>query len=599
MPRIDVCLAKSCISAPGQLWPVLLKPVWALLQEMRREAVLLMRERWRQLVALLCLVPALHLHAQADENWIYQVQTGDSLWSITERHLLGIRWVTPLQHLNQVADPYVLEPGRDLLVPVAWTRRLPAELALESVAGEISVQAGESAQPVPATVGMRLGTGDQLLAGSDGHALLRYPDESSTQVFPDSRVRILVSEMLGEQATLRVRLAVEQGRSEHQVRPAGTLPGNDLRVIAPFATTSVRGTHFRVAVKPDEQVSLVGVLKGSVEVAPPASDATAIDLAQGQGTVAQAGNESLLAATLLPAPVLPQTLTTLERLPLLLRVPEVHGASSYGGELSLDPEYRSVVATATATGSALIFSDQLPDGEYWLRVRAIDGDGLEGLDTGARLVVNARPEPPFLTLPAPAAMLAAGRPLKFAWTGQRDARHYELELGQAAVVGQPPQPAGPPFRSDGSELSIPWSDTMDMGRFAWRVRSVAADEDRGPFGDWQEFRIVAPGPGVSPPTLTGKVLTLTWSGHDDPASTRYRFQLAREENFQQLLVDETLAEASHRLDRPRHGRYFVRVARVDAAGEQEPWGSVQELQIPRRSLAWLLGPAAVWAWILL
>ncbi len=558
-----------------------------------------MRERWRQWVVVLCLLSAPYVHAQTDENWIYQVQTGDSLWSITERHLLGIRWVTPLQRLNQVADPYVLEPGRDLQVPVAWTRRLPAELALESMAGEISILAGESAQPVPATAGMRLRTGDQLLAGADGHALLRYPDQSSTQVFPDSRIRVLVSEMLGEQATLRVRLAVEQGRSEHQVRPSSTLPGNDLRVIAPYATTSVRGTHFRVAVKPEEQASLVGVLKGSVEVARPESAAAAIDLGQGQGTVAQAGTESLLAATLLPAPVLPQTLAALERLPLLLRVPAVAGASRYGGELSLDPEYRSVVATATGTGSALVFPDHLPDGDYWLRVRAIDGDGLEGLDAGARLVVNARPEPPFLTLPEPAAMLAAGRPLKFAWTGQRDAHRYELELGQAAVNGQPPEPAGQPFRSDGTELSIPWSDTMDMGRFAWRVRSVAADDDRGPFGDWQEFRIVAPGPGVSPPALTDKVLTLTWSAGDDPASIRYRFQLARDDNFQQLLVDETLGEASHSLDRPRHGRYFVRVARVDATGEQEPWGSVQELEVPRRSLAWLLGPVAVWAWILL
>ena len=84
--------------------------------------------RWRHLgIALLALVggwagTGAAAHA---EDWVYAVRPGDNLWSLTQRHLKHLGYVSRLQAVNQVADPYRLPPGTRLRIPLVWARRRP------------------------------------------------------------------------------------------------------------------------------------------------------------------------------------------------------------------------------------------------------------------------------------------------------------------------------------------------------------------------------------------------------------------------------------------------------------------------------------------
>ncbi|MBX3725476.1 MAG: FecR domain-containing protein [Xanthomonadales bacterium] len=544
------------------------------------------RAPWAALLAL--ALACLSSPSLAEEEWAYRVMPGDSLWKISQRHLTGLQWVGPLQRLNAVADPYALPPGRELRVPLAWTRRSPAQAVLETVTGEVGLAAGGVAAIAPARAGQTLSSGDRLVTGADGYVLLRYPDESSTQVFGLSELALQELEMLGDQAQLRIRLVLDEGRSEHQVEPVAVGRSNDMRVRAPYATTSVRGTHFRVASQAEAGVSLVGVLQGAVHASATPSADRGLQVVQGQGVVARAGDQPLRAVALLPAPVRAADGEPLQRLPLVLRLHPVEGAVAYSGDVALDPEHHAVVAGFAGSDTELVLPD-LPDGEYWLRVRAIDADGLEGLDGGSRLVVHARPEPPFLTAPVAGTVVATGRPVQFRWTSQADAIGYRFELARAGDGAPEALAEWTDVAVDGPAIELTWRAPLGTGRHLWRVRSVAASGRVGPFGDWQALEAVPPGPGVSPPALQTRSLSLAWS--DSGTQMRYRLQLARNAQFDPLLVDEVVDQPGYTMARPRHGTYHVRVARITATNSQEPWGTAQQFEVPRLPPKWLLGPA--------
>lgn len=527
--------------------------------------------------------------AACEEDWTYRVQPGDSLWTITHQHLTGLHWVRALQQRNNVVDPYALPPGRELRLPLAWTRRTPAQLELAAVVGEVNVVAAGSQAPLAAADGLRVASGDRVLTGADGHALLRYPDGSMTQVFPNSSIQVETVEMLGAAALLRARLIQAQGRSEHRVQPQATVPLRDIEVIAPAATTSVRGTHFRVASQLDPGTSLVGVLEGQV-LARPAAGGHGIALPSGQGLVARTGDGTFRAAKLLAAPDLGGIAPVLERRPFLLRLPPVPGAVALLGDLSLDPEHRTVVASVAGDGPVLALPD-LPDGRYWLRVRAVDADGLEGLNSGTELRVNARPEPPFLSVPVPGGVVATGRTAQFSWSRQPDASGYDLEVARVDPAGAAPASVLPPVLTSDNRHALSWQPSLVAGDYVWRVRSRSALDAPGPFSDWQPFRAVPPGPGIEPPVLARRTLTLAWPSGGDPS--RFRFQMALNADFERLLVDEVVDQAQYSMRRPKRGTYHVRVARVADNGDAEPWSSPQQVDVPRSVPVWLAGPAGL------
>ena len=69
-----------------------------------------------------------------------------------------------------------------------------------------------------------------------------------------------------------------------------------------------------------------------------------------------------------------------------------------------------------------------------------------------------------------------------------------------------------------------------------------------------------------------------------------RFQVARDEAFQQILQDQTTAQATVVISEPAPGLYFVRVSTIDADGFEGRFGAAQQIEVPPDQPWWLLLP---------
>ena len=162
--------------------------------------------------------------------------------------------------------------------------------------------------------------------------------------------------------------------------------------------------------------------------------AEALDVAAGFGTVARARTRRWRRrgrCSRRPA-IAPRPLQ--QRLPVRLRWTAVPGAARYRAELRAARRRRRsrrpLIDERVVTAPEASWAD-LADGAYRVVVRAIDGDGLEGADGGARLDVDARPEPPIAQAPALDAVLFGDR-AAFAWTRPGAATGFDLEVSPAA-----------------------------------------------------------------------------------------------------------------------------------------------------------------------
>jgi hypothetical protein len=222
-----------------------------------------------------------------------------------------------------------------------------------------------------------------------------------------------------------------------------------------------------------------------------------------------------------------------------------------------------------------------------LRVRAIGADGLEGRDTRARFVLKARPEPPFIAAPTAGARTIDDS-VRLAWTRNAAAARVRLQVADTADFAQP--------RVDRNDLDATETRVaLPLGTHHWRVASILASGDQGPFSDAQSFTRIEPpaAPPPAEPQQHADGLLLRWPAPASlaPAGTRWQVQVARDAAFAQTVLDETVAEPQLLLRDPPSGTYFLRVKTIDADGFAGPFGQAQQIEVPSSPWWWLIVPA--------
>lgn len=512
--------------------------------------------------------------AQAAEEWIYTVKPGDNLWNITERHLTGIRYVSRLQQLNHVRNPYVIPPGTRLRIPVAWTRVTEdVQARVVNVHGAVNIiRPDQTVQP--ASNGMLLAAGDSIQCTDDSFVTVEFADQSRMRVQDNSTVRLDTLKIFGDYGLVDTLIRLEEGRTENSVPEEST--GTRFRIQTPSAISSVRGTDFRVGTLDSQSATVSEVLQGTVEVSGAAKN---IALTGGFGTVTSLGASPAPPVKLLHAPDLAETGRYYESLPLVIQLAPLEGAQAYRAQIAVDPEFKTLWSEFVTT--TLPFRDgSIPDGHYWLRIRGIDGSGIEGFDAAIPFGLNARPEPPFVTAPLPNGMTAPENQ-EFSWTLQSEASHYAVMISQLAdfssVIYFNPEVKG-------NSITLP--DSLVPGHYFWRIFSVSAHEGAGPFSDTMPFRVPYPGPLLESTEIDKNELTFAWRA---PAKGQhFHFQFARDAAFTEIIYDEMTTAARVTVANPGGGTYYLRTKTIEADGFQGPWGSAQVVEIPRDMPYWLL-----------
>ena len=508
--------------------------------------------------------------AAADEPVHRHVmEAGDTLIGLGRRLLVDpSRW-PDVQRLNAVRDPRRLPVGSELRIPLSLMRTEPAPAAVAAVRG--SVRSGEAA----VAPGQALPEGSELTTGADGQVTVRLVDGTVLRLRGGTRVRIDESRRVPGAGSTRSGVRLEQGRVEIEARPArGGQPG--FRIGTPQGVLGVRGTEFRVDA--DAARTRGEVLEGVVAVsgAAPSGEQR---VAAGFGTVIDDRGRVAPPSPLLPAPDLSAWPSLHERPLVRLTLPLPAGAAGWRAQVGADEAF-DVLLADVRTDSAELRIAGLPDGRFPLRLRAVAANGLEGRDARTTLTLKARPEPPLPRAPAPRAVVT-GDKVDFAWAASSEAQRYRLQLARAGAEGAPPAAVFQAPLHDVKDLAdlAHTLQPLPPGLYVWRLASVRADGDQGPFGDPLGFELRALPPAVAPPappTVGDQSIRVFWQGLP---GQRFDFQLARDAGFTQIVEQRQTDRTEVELPLPGAGRFHVRLRARDADGFVGPWSASQHLDV--------------------
>lgn len=534
------------------------------------------------LAALLCSLAGGQAQAQAQAQaatgaeWHYVVAPGDNLYTLAQAYLApGIAWKR-LQQLNRVADPLRLEPGRELRMPLAWLRADASVATVVFVAGAVRREGASGAAAL--VIGDEVRGGDTVSTDAGATLTLRLADASRVLVAGATRVRIDSLLRVGPRRALDARLGVEQGEAESKVVPQQG-PATRYEIRTPALTLGVRGTEFRVRVDADAARTRAEVTEGRVE-ARRAGPGPGEPIDAGFGRVADAAGLGA-AQPLLGAPQLDGVARVQERLPLAFAWPALAGAAGYRAQIATDTGFEQRLLDSAGAAPLVRWAD-LPDGRYVLRVRGSDAAGLEGRSAQIEITVNVRPEPPLGIAPRLGARVY-GSEVEFGWTRAGEAQRYRLQVAGDADPGF----AAPLVdRADLVAARLPLA--LPPGLYHWRLASIGAGDDRGPFGDPGRFELRAVPPAVQtdPPRSLGDAIVFEWRARSP--GERYEAQVARDAGFTQSLIERALERPELVLEGLAAGTWSMRLRTIEADGYVGPWGTAQQFDVPRSPWWWLL-----------
>jgi len=309
------------------------------------------------------------------EVTVYAVHAGDTLASLARVGLVGRDAVAAVMRINHIPVPRRLRAGESLRIPRALLRDEGSFASVEAFSGPVTLMVGGHALPVH--TGVQVGEGAQIQTGRNGFVTLRLRDDSAVSL--PSQTSVVIA---------RLRRVLLNGAVEREFRLAdGHLhttvthmiqPESTFRVVTPLTVSAVRGTGFRVDYAAAAQTGVTEVDEGRVAVDVPVGKAPVL-VPAGLGLAASA--QGLGTPTpLLPAPGLVDPGRVQTGAQLAFRVVPKDGAVAYHAQISRDAGALDVVAETTVPGPDIGF-DALATGSWFLRLTAIDAQGIEGSAT--------------------------------------------------------------------------------------------------------------------------------------------------------------------------------------------------------------------------
>ncbi len=524
----------------------------------------------------------------ADTEVEYVVQRSDTLIGLSNSIMVSPAAWQEVARLNQLKNPHYLRPGQVLKIPERLLRSAPVAATVVSATGDVRVADADAV----ATVGSQVAEGQSLQTGPASSAVLEQADGSRVRMPPSSLLQLATSRNFATRATDAVSSGADSSRGwfagalrvirgSVDVFATKVLRARPLEVVTPTAVVGVRGTEFRVGLEAAaDSRTHSELIEGKVRF-DAVQNAVGADLAPGFGASIAAGESSPTVARLLVAPDLSGVPARFER--PLVRITIAGEANAMRVQVAADAAFEQVVSDQRFEPGVEVRIAGLEDAQWHLRARRIDANGIEGFDTSRTFVLKARPEPPAYRAPRSGAKQAVGK-VDFAWAPNTEAAQSRLQVAEDATFTR--------IVEDRKGLTDAQTSASiaAAGSYFWRMASVRADGDQGPFGDPQAFELR---PNPEPPrggkSTDGSSLIFSWSGRPQD---RQQVQLARDPAFEQIVADAELDKNEWTLPMPtRSGRYYFRYRSIEPDGYVSPYSSSATIDVPRdwRGL-WLLLP---------
>ena len=498
-------------------------------------------------------------------EWLYSVRPGDNLIQFAKQHLINPDDWSVLQKLNQIKKPYRMQAGQILRVPLNLVKQLPtpAEVALVSgIAGILKID--NSVEPV--TAGQKLTAGTALKTGENSKLNIKFAEGSIVSMQPNSILKLDTLSIYSGGGMVDTTLRLQQGKLETEANPAHR-QGNQMQIVTPTAVAAVRGTKFRVSTS--DIAITQETLEGKVALQA-AGKEVAVD--KGFGSLSQGGKAPLPPILLIPAPATNSLPIKLETVPFTFNMPAQDGAVAWLGKLSHDAQFNSILAEKLSDGSQLTFND-MPDGKYFLKVRARDKQGLEGYDASHEFDLNARPFAPVVVAPNQAAIVREPNP-ELSWTKIEQANFYLIQLAKDAEFKQLIA------NQQVTNTSYKIEKNLEPGQYYWRLASIDG-ADQGPYMAPSNFTYKAKpnAPDVSQLKLHVHKNKVFVSNINPPQGLVYQVSLDNEFNNQKNVWRDTVAASEFSFLLKEYGKQKLILRLVDTDGIVGP-DAVYEFNAP-------------------
>jgi len=495
----------------------------------------------------------------AADDFIYHAQAHDTLIGLGRRLLLEPKRWRDVQTRNHIADPRRIPRGSVLRIPYEWLRTSIETASVAALSGTVQMKGGTVTQ------GEALPQGSVVETGTDGSVTIALADGSVVTLQKSSVLTLdQMARVTGLDAAHSIRLKLGSGRLETVVKPNRDV--GRFEIVTPVAVAAVRGTRFRDSFSSDGDAGTTETLEGTVGVS---GGAASVPIAAGFGTRVERDRPPLPPVALLPPPDLSGVPAINSGAVLRVEFGPAPGAHAHRVQISTDSEFHAIVADTLTTAEVATLSG-LPDGEYWVRARAIDALGIEGMDAVRRVTQHVLPEPPVPVAPA-AGIKVTGTHAWFTWTAAGPGLRYTLQVARG------PDFSAPVIERSGLDATSAEADDMPPGQYFWRVASINARDEAGQWSEVQTYvqRAAMPMPDV--PRQAAKRLQLSWQAIPGQS---YRLQVAHDADFERIVLDRRVDAAEWSMPKPFPGTYFVRVQVIDADGDAGPFGPARRFEIP-------------------
>jgi len=348
----------------------------------------------RVVCALICAAFAAHgadakqpHRRPAPESVTYTVRAGDSLYGFASRYLRDPGDWAQIARLNHVSDSRHLRPGTVLRVPVALLRRDGLAAKVIATSGPAS-HAFRAAPALPLVVGTTLVEGDRVQTGKDGFATLEFADGTHLVMPPDTSLDLGALRQTALTGTTDRVVDLHRGEVDSEVTHA-TKKDDRFQIRAPSVVAGVRGTRFRVNYDGSSDSTAVEVLDGAVGVdaaasaqSAPAAGVPLADSAQlvaaGHGSLTQAGGAIGAPVALLDAPTLVNASKIQDDAHVVFDIVPAPDAHGYRVQIGRDAGLLDMIRDLRSA-TPRVDAGTLPDGTYFVRIAAIDSNGLQGM----------------------------------------------------------------------------------------------------------------------------------------------------------------------------------------------------------------------------
>ena len=489
----------------------------------------------------------------------------ETLIALSRRLLADPRQWPQLQQHNRIADARRIPVGTVLKIPVRLLATEPVPARVLSASGEVS-----GPQGVAVAAGQALPQGARLQAGDGGQATLQLVDGTVLRLRAGSAVQVETSRRLPGSGGALSGVKVEDGQVEVQAQKRSGAGAPGFQISTPQGLLGVRGTEFRVSVDARAETTRNEVLEGQV-MTEGRDGRAGRSVAAGFGVVVDRSGTVTPPVRLLAPPDVSAWPALQERVLVRFPIRPQPAVVAYRAQVAAaaDPAFERVLQDVRSTGAELRLVD-LPDGDYRIRVRAEDAQGLQGRDALHLFTLKARPEPPMPTGPGPKAVVSGAR-LDLAWASVDEARSYRLQLARDEAMREP-------IQDQRTLAGTAWSvDALAPGVYFWRLASERSATDRGPFGPVQRVELRALAASVPRPGVGEDSLKLAWEGL--PGQT-FEVEFARSADFAVLELTRRTEQSALELRLPGTGRYWVRMRARDPDGFVGPYTAPQAFTVP-------------------